>query len=71
MSRALSDQYQIPLRSLGRSRRHPLRSHSSSSSHQNGDLGLTEISDEQVEWLANDESPLIRKDSVLLLTLIF
>ena len=66
MSRVSSDQYQIPLRSLGRGgRRRPARTYSSSNS---GDFGesFTELADDDDDRLSTDEAPLIRKNGVSL-----
>ena len=68
MSRVSLDQYQIPLRSLGRGgRRKPARTYSSSS---NGDFGgsFTELADDDDDRLSTDEAPLIRKNGVCLVS---
>ena len=66
MSRTSSDQNYIPLRSLGRGRRKPLRTYSSVSSLRNSDLGsgLTEIASGDDDRSSTDEAPLIPKDEV-------
>ena len=71
MSRMSLDQYQIPLRSLGRGgRRKPARTYSSSSNSRNGDFGgpFTELADEDDDRLSTDEAPLIRKNGVCLVS---
>ena len=70
MSRISLDQYQIPLRSLGRGRRKPARTYSSSSNSGNGDFGghFTELADEDDDRLSTDEAPLIRKNGVCLVS---
>ena len=58
MSRVSVDQYQIPLRSLGRGRRKPARSYSNVSNP------YVELDVE--DRIFTDEAPLIHKDNVLL-----
>jgi hypothetical protein len=67
MSRASLDQYQIPLRPLGRGgRRKPTRTYSSSSNSRNGDIGgsLTDLGDDDDDRVSADEAPLLRKNRV-------
>ena len=67
MSRASLDQYQIPLRSLGRGgRRKPTRTYSSSSNSRNGDFGgsLADLGDDEDDRVSADEAPLLRKNGV-------
>ena len=69
MSRVSLDQYQIPLRSLGRGgRRKPARTYSSSSNSRNGDFGgsFTELANDDDDRLSADEAPLIIKNGVCL-----
>jgi len=65
-NRTSLDQYQIPLRLLGRGRRKPVRTFSTSSNTGNGDLegAFAETADEDEDRLSTDEAPLIRKHEV-------
>jgi|SRR5579862_5168016 len=62
MSRSSSDLYQIPLRTLGRGRRQPVKKYSSSTSLR--DDSLAEQGNEDDDRLSTDEAPLIPKQEV-------
>lgn len=69
MSRTSSDLYQIPLRTLGRGRRQPIRKYSSSLSLRDdrGRASLAEEGNEDEDGrLSTDEVPLIPKNDVTL-----
>lgn len=66
MSRTSLDQYQIPLRSLGRGRRKPARRFSSSSNSGDADGSFTEAADDEDDRVSADEAPLIRKHRVFI-----
>ena len=60
MSRTSLDQYQIPLRPLGRGR----RTRAFSGSSQNGYARVADDDDDNEPLSSTDEAPLIRKDGV-------
>jgi hypothetical protein len=66
MSRSSSDMYQIPLRTLGRGRRQPVKKYSSSSSLRDDHARetLAEQANEDEDRLSTDETPLIPKEQV-------
>jgi hypothetical protein len=65
MSRASSDFYQIPLRSLGRGRRQPVRQHSSSNLFDGPRRpSFGESFSQEDNRLSTDEFPLIPKEEV-------